>query len=82
MKSKILKVLGALTPVFALGLMVSTAHAQFSTTTAVATQATFVSDIAYVIGATIAGILGLLASLTGLGWAVRKFRHYVSGRKF
>jgi len=42
----------------------------------------FTGEVALIIGGTIAGILSLLAGLTGLGWAVRKYRHYVAGRKF
>jgi putative Mn2+ efflux pump MntP len=54
----------------------------FGTSTVSAVFSGLVGDIATIIGASIVVILGLYAALTGLGWAVRKFRHYVSGRKF
>jgi len=54
----------------------------FSTTTAVTTGLALVTDVGTIIGGTIAAIMGLLAALLGLGWAVRKFKQKVSGRKF
>jgi len=68
-------------------LMASAAHAAydstaFSTTTAVTNSNQFFTDINLVIGGTIVGILTLMAALLGLGWAVRRFKKYVSGRKF
>jgi len=54
----------------------------FSTSTAPTLVNGFIADIAVIIGAVIAGILGIYAGLVGLGWGIRKFKHYVSGRKF
>jgi len=57
-------------------------YAQFSTSTAITTVTTSITDVALIIAGVIAAILGLWAALTGLGWGMRKFKHYVSGRKF
>jgi len=54
----------------------------FGTSTVASVQNTMVGDVAVIIGATVGVILGLYSALTGLGWARRKFSHYVSGRKF
>jgi len=60
------------------------AHAQtaFGTSTAPTEVTNFIAAIAVIIGAVVGAILALLGALTGLGWGVRKFRHYVAGRKF
>jgi len=62
--------------------LVAGAQSAFGTSTTVATSNTFFSEISLIIGGVIVGILSLLAALTGLGWAVRKYRHCVAGRKF
>lgn len=54
----------------------------FSTSTAPTVVGSLISDVALVIGGVVGTILGLYAALVGLGWGVRKFKHYVSGRKF
>jgi hypothetical protein len=54
----------------------------FSTTTAVTLANSLTSDVATIIGGAIGAILGLMAGLLGLGWAVRKFKSKVSGKKF
>lgn len=84
MKNKIIKIAtGVVVSTTAVMLpMVVGAQTAFGTSTAVATSLTFFSEIALLIGGVIAGILSLMAGLTGLGWAVRKYRHYVAGRKF
>jgi len=66
----------------ALTLAISSAHAQFSTTTAVTAVNTVVSDTGTIIGQVVVTILALMTALIGLGWGVRKFKRYVSGRKF
>lgn len=53
-----------------------------STSTAPTVILNFTVDAATIIGTVIGSILGLYAALLGLGWGVRKFRHYISGRKF
>jgi len=54
----------------------------FSTSTAVTSALGLTTDVGTIIGGTVGAILGLLAALLGLGWAVRKFKQKVSGRKF
>ena len=54
----------------------------FSTTTAVTLANGLTADVATIIGGTISAILALMAGLMGLGWAVRKFKSKVSGKKF
>jgi len=54
----------------------------FSTTTAVTTVTDLITNLALVIGGVVGAILALYAGLLGLGWGVRKFRQYISGRKF
>jgi len=61
---------------------VVSADTAFGTSTAGSIATTFFGEIALIIGGTVVGILSLLGALTGLGWAVRKYRHYVAGRKF
>lgn len=52
-----------------------------STTVATAFTA-FNADVVYILGLSTTIILGVLAALLGLGWAVRHARRYISGRKF
>jgi len=54
----------------------------FSSTTASTQFGTFVSDISQMIQANLPLILSLVAALIGLGWAYRKFKSHVSGKKF
>jgi len=54
----------------------------FSTSTAPTIVNSLISDVALIIGAVVGTILGLLAALMGLGWGVKKFRRYITGRKF
>jgi len=62
---------------------VAVAGAQvFSTSTAPTVYNQFQSDVALIIGTVVGGLLGLMGALIGLGWATRKFKHYISGRKF
>jgi len=56
--------------------------AQYSTTTAESNINTLIDDVGATIGGTVPTILLLLAALIGLGWGVRKFMKWVSGRKF
>lgn len=56
--------------------------AEFGTSTASTVYTQFQSDVAIIIGAVVGGLLALMGALIGLGWATRKFKHYVSGRKF
>lgn len=55
---------------------------EFGTSTAPTVIGAMITDVATVIGAVVGTILGVYAGLVGLGWGVRKFKHYVSGRKF
>jgi len=50
-----------------------------STTTIMVKLNAFVSDIGYMLGFSTIVILGILAALLGLGWAVRKVQHYIVG---
>jgi len=63
-------------------LYVASAHAQFSSSTAITTVNTMTADTGYIIGAVITAIIALSVALTGLGWGYRKFKQHVSGRKF
>jgi len=54
----------------------------FSTSTALAQVASTGADISLVLTAVVASVLGGWAALTGVGFLVRKARHYVAGRKF
>lgn len=79
MKNKIIAMSGVMLSV----LGVSQAYAsEFSTSTAITSATTLVSDVSTIIGGTVGVILSLLAALLGLGWAVRKFRSKISGKKF
>jgi len=53
-----------------------------STSTVLAQIASIASDLAILIGATIAVVIGGWVSLSGLGFAKRKFGKYISGKKF
>jgi len=72
--------------VVALGAMlgsVAVASADaFGTSTAITSVTTLQNDVAVIIGGVVVGILSLLAALMGLGWGVKKFRHYITGKKF
>jgi len=61
---------------------IAVAHAQYATTTAVSDQNTLVANVGSSLQGEIPVILGLLAALIALGWGVRKFMRWVSGRKF
>jgi len=66
-----------------IGGLVSVASAQaYSTSTAASSVTTLVSDVSAVITQVVVVILALLAALLGLGWGVRKFKRYITGRKF
>jgi len=58
------------------------AQTAFGTSTAATTITSLVGDVALIIGTVLGVILGLVAALMGLGWGIRKFRQYVSGKKF
>lgn len=79
MKNKILAMSGVMFSI----LGVAQAYAsEFSTSTAITSATTLVSDVSTIIGGTVGVILSLLAALLGLGWAVRKFRSKIAGKKF
>jgi len=61
---------------------ISTAYAQYSTTTAGTQVTTMINDTAATFSSAIAVILGILAALTALGFIIRKFRKHVTGKKF
>lgn len=69
-------VLGFLLPVL------TSAQTAFGTSTASTIYNQFQTDVALIVGTVIGGLLALMGALIGLGWATRKFRHYISGRKF
>jgi len=83
MKNRIAKVVASVGAA-ALGLVVSSVAyaAEFSTSTAPTLVNQTITDVAVIIGAVIGSILGLLAALLGLGWGIRKFKAYITGRKF
>jgi len=54
----------------------------FGTSTASTYFGNFVTDVKGMIGDNLPIILGLVAALIGLGWAYRKFKSHVSGKKF
>lgn len=82
MKNK-LKAFGALALALAIIVLPSVSSADaFGTSTVSAIILQFITDVAVIIGTVIAVILSLVAAMHGLGWGVRKFRHYVSGKKF
>lgn len=43
---------------------------------------TFTGDVSILIGLAVVAVLGALAALLGLGFAVRHARKYITGRKF
>jgi len=61
---------------------VSTAYAQYSTTTAAANVDTVVNGVGSMFAQNIPVMLVIMIALIGLGWGVRKFQKHVSGRKF
>jgi len=61
---------------------VANAQSAFGTSTASTVYNQFQTDVALIIGTVIGGLLALMGALIGLGWATRKFKHYISGRKF
>lgn len=78
MRNKIIATVSGL----GMAVMPFLAHAQYATTTASDSVNTLNADVGATIGATVPEILALLAALIGLGWGVRKFMKWVSGRKF
>jgi len=54
----------------------------YATSTALAQIASTGSDIALVLTAVVAAVMGGWAALTGVGFLKRKVAHYVAGRKF
>lgn len=54
----------------------------FGTSTAVNILGVAVSNFAVLALAIAASLVGIFNTLLALGWAIRKFRRYVSGRKF
>ena len=76
------KILGVVAAVGAVMLPAVSLADTFGTSSAPTIVTSFITDVAGILGAVIASILGLLAALLGLGWGIRKFRHYVAGRKF
>lgn len=54
----------------------------FATSTAITEVTTLITNLGLVIAGVVTSILALYSALLGLGWGVRKFRAYVSGRKF
>jgi len=56
--------------------------AAYGTSTAGTDFASALSDIGILIAAGVAAALGGWAALTGLGFALRHFKRYVSGKKF
>jgi len=83
MKNKIYKAgVVAASSALVLGLASVASAAEFGTSTAPTLVNDMISDVAVIIGAVVVTILGLLAALLGLGWGIRKFRGYITGRKF
>jgi len=78
MKKKII----ALGASLAVMLPTMASAAAYASTTAATDFANALSDIGVLIAAGVAGALGGWVALTGLGFALRHFRKYVSGRKF
>jgi len=62
--------------------LMASAQTAFGTSTASTIYTQFQTDVALIVGTVIGGLLALMGALIGLGWATRKFKHYVSGRKF
>jgi len=83
MKNKIkVGLVSSLTTLAFLGSVLTTHAAAFSTSTAITEVNNQIGDVALIIGGTVAVILGLLSALLGLGWGVRHFKKYVTGKKF
>jgi len=86
MKNKLIKIAsGASVTTAGLYLMlanIASAQSAFGTSTASTIYNQFQTDVALIIGTVIGGLLALMGALIGLGWAQRKFKHYISGRKF
>ena len=61
---------------------ISTAHAQYSTTTAAAQVDTITNGVGAMFTQNIPVMLVIMIALIGLGWGVRKFQKHVSGKKF
>jgi len=62
--------------------LISVAHAQYSTSTAIA-QVNLVSNgVGDMFTQNIPIILTIMIGLIGLGWGVRAFKRHVSGKKF
>jgi len=83
MKNIFARISGVVTAL-ALTVMASavTYASELSTSTAISAVNALKTDVGLTMGEVITGILGLLAALIGLGWGVRKFMRWVSGRKF
>ena len=80
LKYKLAGVVGAI-----VGVVATCSYAladTFGTSTAPTLVNGLIGDVAVIIGAVVGAILGLLAALLGLGWGLRKFKHYITGRKF
>jgi len=83
MKNKILRGASVLAGFSTIALAtVANAQSAFSTSTAPSVYNQFQTDVALIIGTVVGGLLALMGALIGLGWATRKFKHYISGRKF
>lgn len=85
MKEKLYKIAGGAsvtTALYLLAVGVANADTAFGTSTAPTIYNQFQSEVALIIGTVVGGLLSLMGALIGLGWAQRKFKHYVSGRKF
>lgn len=67
---------------YLLAANVAAAQTAFGTSTTPAVYNQFQTDVALIIGTVVGGLLALMGALIGLGWATRKFKHYISGRKF
>lgn len=68
--------------VASLALVTVSFGAELSTSTAPGLVNGLITDVATIIGAVVVAILGLLGALMGLGWGVKKFRAYITGKKF
>jgi len=62
--------------------LTASADTGFGTTTAVTATNGLILDVSLIIAGVVTGILGLLAALMGLGWGVKSFRKYITGKKF
>jgi len=83
MKNKIVRGASVLAGLSTLAIAsMASAQTAFGTSTAPTVYNAFQSDVALIIGTVVGGLLALMGALIGLGWATRKFKHYISGRKF